>query len=95
MGWFSSPQVIHRIEALEHETKRLREEREDLRVDLSDALRGVRQLDLDIVGLEEKVKSFTGRRSVSKRKDRKEPENEAPPIDINQAIRDGKLSSWP
>ena len=95
MGWFPSQQVIKRLEALEGARLTQRHEIEDLRRDLSEASHNVRSLDLDMVGLEDKVKAFTGRISVRKRQDRKEPEPEVEPQDLNALIRDGKLTQWP
>lgn len=95
MWWKSNPDLSrplrHLEERVEHQTELL----EDLRKDLAEAKRDVRTLDLDMVGLEDKVKAFTGRVSVRKRKDRQpEPEPE-PELDLNQAIRDGVVTSWP
>jgi predicted nucleic acid-binding Zn-ribbon protein len=84
-------QLDHQAERLEHLTDLI----SDLRRDLSETSHSVRTLDLDMVGLEDKVKAFTGRISVRKRKDRKEPEDDVEPLDLNQAIRDGTVTTWP
>lgn len=95
MWWNLTPQLIKRIEALEDQSRDLKTSLHDLSTKLAETSHGVRQIDLDMVGLEDKVKAFTGRISVAKRKDRQpEPEPE-PELDLNQAIRDGKVSSWP
>lgn len=95
MAWFTSPHLSKRLERVEGRLARAEEAQLDLVRDLGEALRMVRTLDLDIVGLEDKVKAFTGRISVRKRHDRKEPEPEAAPVDLNAAIRDGKVTHWP
>lgn len=95
MWWKTTPamhrQLDHQAERLEHLTDLI----SDLRRDLSETSHSVRTLDLDMVGLEDKVKAFTGRISVRKRKDRKEPEDDVEPLDLNQAIRDGTVTTWP
>ncbi len=95
MAWFTSPQLNRRQDRSEVRIRALEDMVEDLRKDLAEASRNVRTLDMDIVGLEDKVKAFTGRLSVRKRKDRKEPEVEVEPQDLNALIRDGKLTTWP
>lgn len=65
---------------------------------LADVARDVRHVDLDMVGLEDKVKAFTGRVSVRKRREKKEEasENGAQPLDeaeMNRRIRDGTMTS--
>ena len=95
MWWKTTPvmqrQLDHQAERLEH----LADQLVDLRRDLSETSHSVRTLDLDMVGLEDKVKAFTGRLSVRKRKDRKEPEDDVEPLDLNQAIKDGTVTQWP
>lgn len=95
MWWKTSPDLTTPLRHLQERVEHLSEQVADLRKDLSETSRDVRTLDLDMVGLEDKVKAFTGRVSVRKRKDRQpEPEPEAP-FDLNEAIRNGKVTSWP
>ena len=95
MWWKTSPDLSTPLRHLQEAVEHVREEVRDLRHNLAETSGDVRRLDLDIVGLEDRVKAFTGRISVRKRKDRKEPAEPEPEIDLNQLIRDGKVSSWP
>ncbi len=95
MAWFTSPHLSKRLERQESLLRRLAEEQADLAHNLSETSHEVRRLDLDIVGLEDKVKAFTGRLSVRKRKDREPDPEPEPEIDLNAAIRDGKVTHWP
>ena len=95
MGWFTSPHLHKRQDRLQKRFAVLEDDVRTLRHDLADTSQDVRRLDLDIVGLEDRVKAFTGRLSVRKRKDRQPEAAPEPEPDLNRLIRDGKLTKWP
>ncbi len=63
--------------------------------DLADTSHDVRTLDLDMAGLEDKMKALSGRVSVRKRRDRQPEEAPEPELDLDMAIRDGVVTEWP
>ncbi len=93
--WKTSHQTTVWLRRLQEAVETLETENRALREDLAEAKRAIRTFDLDMVGLEDKVKAFTGRISVRKRADRQPPAPVEPEMDLNAAIRDGKLTSWP
>lgn len=94
--WFrASERQKGRISALEAKIEHLSTSLHDLSSKLAETSHNVRTIDLDMVGLEDKVKAFTGRISVRKRKDREPQPEPEPEFDLNQAIKDGRVSSWP
>ncbi len=91
MWWKTDASVLKRLLRLEGQAEILDGEVSEIHKSASEALHGIRQLDLDMVGLEDKVKAFTGRISVRKRKDRQPDGDPEPEKDLNQMIRDGEL----
>lgn len=92
MWWKTTPDLTVPFRHLTERVEHLQETYDQLRKDLSETAHDVRTLDLDMVGLEDKLKTFTGRVSVRKRKDRQpdpEPETE---FDLNEAIRTGEVT---
>lgn len=95
MWWTTDRSLIQSLRHLQERVEHLDEVLVETRKDLAETSREVRHLDLDMVGLEDKVKAFTGRISVRKRKDRQDDVVEEPEIDLDTAIRDGLVTSWP
>ncbi len=95
MWWKTSPDLTVPLRHLQERVEHLDDALRDTRNNLAETARDVRTMDLDMGMLEDKFKALTGRVGVRKRKDRQEPEEAVVPMDLNQAIRDGKLTKWP